>query len=228
MNKKRMQGLIFLALVMALSVSGCATSGIYSISMDYDAENAVIPFYLKPDEKALQSIIGVAEFTDKRKIEDPLVIGRVIEKGGARVLVLPKYSRPTHTVADGMRQYLRKAGYNLSGVVDLWDSNERTIPRISHIRVLIGGTIEEMEINCRRDFPTNTYTTKLKMTIHVADMQERKVVYRTTVEATTSHEHVAFSEDRLGYQASVALGDAIEKTFAKIELADKINEALGR
>ena len=64
MNKKRMQGLIFLALVMALSVSGCATSGIYSISMDYDAENAVIPFYLKPDEKALQSIIGVAEFTD--------------------------------------------------------------------------------------------------------------------------------------------------------------------
>ena len=228
MNKKRMQGLIFLALVMALSVSGCATSGIYSISMDYDAENAVIPFYLKPDEKALQSIIGVAEFTDKRKIEDPLVIGRVIEKGGARVLVLPKYSRPTHTVADGMRQYLRKAGYNLSGVVDLWDSNEKTIPRISHIRVLIGGTIEEMEINCRRDFPTNTYTTKLKMTIHVADMQERKVVYRTTVEATTSHEHVAFSEDRLGYQASVALGDAIEKTFAKIELADKINEALGR
>lgn len=228
MNKKRMQGLIFLALVMALSVSGCATSGIYSISMDYDAENAVIPFYLKPDEKALQSIIGVAEFTDKRKIEDPLVIGRVIEKGGARVLVLPKYSRPTHTVADGMRQYLRKAGYNLSGVVDLWDSNERTIPRISHIRVLIGGTIEEMEINCRRDFPTNTYTTKLKMTIHVADMQERKVVYRTTVEATTSHEHVAFSEDRLGYQASVALGDAIEKTFAKIELADKINEALSR
>ena len=228
MNKKRMQGLIFLALVMALSVSGCATSGIYSISMDYDAENAVIPFYLKPDEKALQSIIGVAEFTDKRKIEDPLVIGRVIEKGGARVLVLPKYSRPTHTVADGMRQYLRKAGYNLSGVVDLWDSNERTIPRISHIRVLIGGTIEELEINCRRDFPTNTYTTKLKMTIHVADMQERKVVYRTTVEATTSHEHVAFSEDRLGYQASVALGDAIEKTFAKIELADKINEALGR
>ena len=228
MNKKRMQGLIFLALVMALSVSGCATSGIYSISMDYDAENAVIPFYLKPDEKALQSIIGVAEFTDTRKIEDPLVIGRVIEKGGARVLVLPKYSRPTHTVADGMRQYLRKAGYNLSGVVDLWDSNERTIPRISHIRVLIGGTIEEMEINCRRDFPTNTYTTKLKMTIHVADMQERKVVYRTTVEATTSHEHVAFSEDRLGYQASVALGDAIEKTFAKIELADKINDALSR
>lgn len=228
MNKKRMQGLIFLALVMALSVSGCATTGIYSISMDYDAENAVIPFYLKPNEKALQSIIGVAEFLDARKIDDPLVIGRVIEKGGARVLVLPKYSRPTYTVADGMRQYLRKAGYNLSGVVDLWDSNEKTIPRISHIRVLIGGTIEELEINCRRDFPTNTYTTKLKMTIHVADMQERKVVYRTTVEATTSHEHVAFSEDRLGYQASVALGDAIEKTFAKIELADKINEALGR
>ena len=226
MNKKRMQGLIFLALVMALSVSGCATTGIYSISMDYDAENAVIPFYLKPDEKALQSIIGVAEFLDARKIDDPLVIGRVIEKGGARVLVLPKYSRPTYTVADGMRQYLRKAGYNLSGVVDPWNLNEKTIPKISHIRVLIGGTIEEMEINCRRDFPTNTYTTKLKMTIYVADVQEKKILYRTAVEATTSLEHVAFSEDRLGYQASYALGDAIEKTFAKIELADKIEVKL--
>ncbi|PKN83697.1 MAG: hypothetical protein CVU51_11820 [Deltaproteobacteria bacterium HGW-Deltaproteobacteria-1] len=228
MKKTQLHGLIFLLLIMALSISGCATSGIYTINMDYDAENAVIPFYLKPDEKALQSIIGVAEFIDKRKIDDPLVIGRVIEKGGVRVLVLPKYARPTYTIADGMRQYLRKAGYNLSGVVEPWDLNEKTIPKVSHIRVLIGGTIEEMEINCRRDFPTNTYTTKLKLTIHVADMQEKKILYRTTVEATTSLEHVAFSEDRMGYQASFALGDAIEKTFAKIELADKINEALSR
>ena len=228
MKKTQQHGLIFLLLIMALSISGCATTGIYTISMDYDAENAVIPFYLKPDEKALQSIIGVAEFLDTRKIDDPLVIGRVIEKGGVRVLVLPKYVRPTYTVADGMRQYLRKAGYNLSGVVDPWNLNEKTIPKVSHIRVLIGGTIEEMEISCRRDFPTNTYTTKLKLTIYVADVQEKKILYRTTVEATTSLEHVAFSEDRMGYQASFALGDAIGKTFAKIELADKINEALSR
>ncbi|MEN6507376.1 MAG: hypothetical protein ABFD63_01075 [Smithella sp.] len=228
MKKTQQHGLIFLLLIMALSISGCATTGIYTISMDYDAENAVIPFYLKPDEKALQSIIGVAEFLDTRKIDDPLVIGRVIEKSGVRVLVLPKYARPTYTVADGMRQYLRKAGYNLSGVVDPWNLNEKTIPEVSHIRVLIGGTIEEMEISCRRDFPTNTYTTKLKLTIYVADVQEKKILYRTTVEATTSLEHVAFSEDRMGYQASFALGDAIGKTFAKIELADKINEALSR
>ncbi len=63
MKKTQLHGLIFLLLIMALSISGCATTGIYTISMDYDAENAIIPFYLKPDEKALQSIIGVAEFT---------------------------------------------------------------------------------------------------------------------------------------------------------------------
>jgi len=228
MKKIQWRGLIFLLLIMVFGLSGCATTGIYSISMDYDAENAVIPFYLKPDQKALQSIIGVAEFVDTRKIDDPLVIGRVINKSGMKVLVLPKYTKPTYAVADGMRQYLRKAGYNLSGVVDQWDSEEKTMPKISHIRVLIGGVIEEMEINCRRDFPTNTYTTKLKLTVHVADMLEKKILYRATVEATTSLEHVAFSEDRMGYQASVALGDAIEKMFAKIELADKINEALSR
>jgi hypothetical protein len=48
------------------------------------------------------------------------------------------------------------------------------------------------------------------------------------VEATTSLEHVSFSEDRMGYQASIALGDAIEKTFEKRELAQKIRETLGQ
>jgi len=50
----------------------------------------------------------VAEFTDARKTDDPLVIGHVIEKNGTKVLVLPKYIRPTDAVARGVRAYLRK------------------------------------------------------------------------------------------------------------------------
>ena len=58
MNKKRMQGLLFLELIMDFSVSGCATTGIYSIRINYDEEYAVVPFYLMPNEKSLQLIIG--------------------------------------------------------------------------------------------------------------------------------------------------------------------------
>jgi hypothetical protein len=157
-----------------------------------------------------------------------MVIGHVIEKNGMKVLVLPKHIRPTFAVARGMRQYLRKAGYNVSGIVGRWDLRQETIPRIGNSKIMIGGAIEEMQINCRRDFPTNTYTTKLKLTIYLADMVNKKILHNATVESTTSLEHVSFSEDRLGEQASVALGDAIEKMFEKREVAQKIREALNR
>jgi hypothetical protein len=228
MKKIQSYCLAFLALIAAFSFSGCAATGIYSVNMGYDAQKAMIPTYLKPDQKALQTIIAVAEFTDTRKIDDPLVIGRVIEKDGLKVLVLPKQIRPTFAVARGMREYLRKAGYNVSGVVGQWDLKEETIPQIGNSKLTIGGAIEEMEINCRRAFPTNTYTTKMKLTIYLADSAGKKILHRATVEASTSMEHVSFSEERMGEQASIALGDAIEKMFEKREVAQKILETLSR
>jgi hypothetical protein len=228
MKKIQLYGLTLLVLMTAFSISGCATTGIYSVNIVYDAGNAVVPSYLKADQKTLQSVIGVAEFTDTRKIDDPLVIGRVIEKNGTKVLVLPKYSRPTNAVAQGIRQYLRKAGYNVSGIGEKWDLREGTIAQVGNSKILIGGAIEEMEINCRRAFPTNSYTTKIKLTIYLADTVNKKILHRSTVEATTSLEHVAFSEDRMGNQASMALGDGIEKIFEKRELAQAIQEALKR
>jgi hypothetical protein len=227
MKKNKLHYLMFIGLMM-FCVSGCATTAIYSVNMGYDAQKAIVPSYLKPDQKALQTIIGVAEFTDVRKIDDSLVIGRVIEKNGMKVLVLPKYIRPTQAVAQGVREYLRKAEYNVSGVVGKWDLREETIPQVANGRILIGGAIEDMEVNCRRDFPTNKYMTKMKLTIYLADMVHKKILYRSTVEATTSLEHVSFSENRMGDQASMALGDAIEKLFEKREVAQKIREALGQ
>ncbi|MEE9910607.1 MAG: hypothetical protein K4571_02685 [Deltaproteobacteria bacterium] len=225
LKKNPLHYLMFIGLLM-LSISGCATTGIYSADMGYDAANAMVPSYLKPGPKALQSIVGIAEFTDTRKIDDPLVIGRVTERNGMKVLVLPKHTRPTRAVAEGVRQYLRKAGYNVSGVGDAWNLREENIPQTTNGRLLVGGAIEDMEVNCRRAFPTNAYATKLKLTVYLADTVHKKILYHATVEATTSLEHVSFSEDRLGYQASVALGDAIERIFEKRELAQAIQEAL--
>jgi hypothetical protein len=225
---KRIQtvGLIWFIAAMILGVSGCANTKIYSINMDYDAQNAVVPAYLKPDQKALQSIIGLAEFSDTRKIEDPLVIGRVIEKNGQQVLILPKYTKPTKAVAEGVRQYLRRAGYNVSGVGPRWDLKEETMPQMNNSKILIGGAIEEMEITCRRDFPSNIYKTKIKLTLYIADMVHKKILHHANVEATTSLSHLSFSEERMGEQASVALGDAIEKMFSKKEVAQKLREVL--
>jgi len=226
MKKNQFRFLIVIGLMIVFCVSGCATTGIYSADMGYDAKNAMIPPYLKPDQKALQTIIGVAEFTDTRKIDDPLVIGRVIEKSGMKVLVLPKRTRPTQAVANGIRQYLRKAGYNVSGVGAVWNLREDTISQAANSRLLIGGAIESMDVDCRRAFPTNTYTTKLRMAVYIADTVHKKILYHATVEASTSLEHVFFAEERMGDQASIALGDAIERIFEKREIAQAIRESL--
>lgn len=228
MKKMRFHAGIGFVLLLALVFSGCTAPKLYSVDMNYDAQKALIPSYLKPDQKALQSIITVAEFVDMRKIDDPLVIGRVTEKDGTRVLVLPKHIRPTFALASGVRHYLRKAGYNVSGVGSRWDLKEESIPQSGSSKIVIGGAVEEMEIDCRRAFPTNTYTTKMKLTLYLADSVNKKILHTATVAGSTSLEHVSFSEERIGNQASAAIADAIEKLFEKREVAQKIRETLER
>jgi len=79
-----------------------------------------------------------------------------------------------------------------------------------------------MEISCRRGFPTNSYKTKIKLNIFIADLGAGKIIYKRTVESVSSQEHVSFSEERLGDQASTALGDSIEKVFEERAIAQKI------
>lgn len=228
MTKMKSFGLACLGLIWTLGFWGCAAPSIYTIDMMYDPYYAEAPATLKPDARALQSIITVAEFTDVRSLDDPLVIGRVLEKDGMKVLVLPKTIRPTAAAAEGIRQYLRKAGYNVSAVADPWNLQEATIPQSPVSKIMIGGALEDIAVDCRRAFPTNTYTTKIRMTLYLADMTERKILHRVTVEATNTLEHVFFSPDRMGNQAGVALGDAIEKIFEKQELAQALSEVLKR
>lgn len=228
MNRGKIKHLVLICLVLFLGLSGCATTGIYSVEINYDAAGANVPVFLKPAHKDLQSIIHVVEFTDARKIEDPLVIGRVIESNGAKVLVFPRHTRPTLAVAEGVRQYLRKAGYNVSTVGPKWDLQESTMQQAVTGKLLIGGVIEEMEINCRKSFPTNTYTTKLKMTIYLADSVNKRIVNHVAVQGTTTLDHVLFSEGRLGDQAALAIGDAVEKVFEKEELAKAMRQILQR
>ncbi|MFO7569790.1 MAG: hypothetical protein R6W75_08310 [Smithellaceae bacterium] len=214
-------------LVCFLSMTGCTATNIYTVDMNYDAAYAVIPSYVIPNNRALQSLLTVAEFTDTRKQDDPLIVGRVIEKNKTRTLVLPKHARPTQAVSQGIRHYLRKAGYNVTGVAAPWDLTEENMPEGSG-RILIGGNLTDLEINCERGFPTNAYSTKIKLTLYLADTRQKQVLYRSTVEAVTSLEHVAFSEGRMGDQAAIALGDAIEKLFEKRELSQKIKEILSQ
>jgi hypothetical protein len=217
---------VFGLIIYGLSLSGCAPAKLYSVNMSYDAEQAAIPAYLKAD-KASNAIISIAEFTDTRRIDDRLVVGRVEEKDGMKNLVLPKYTKATKAISSGIKEYLKKAGYKVADKIEQWDLKEETMPE-GNGKVLIGGNIDEMEINCRRGYLTNAYTTNMKLTIIFADMAKGHIIYARKVEATLSQEHFLFSEERLGDYASDVLGEAIKNVFEDKAVAQKIKEAIAR
>ena len=214
-------------LVSIFSFLGCAgPNSLYSINMYYDADKASIPAYLKAD-KTSDAIISIAEFTDTRRMDDRLVIGRVVEKDGMKSLVFPKNIKATKAISKGIKEYLRKAGYKVADKIVQWDLKEETIPK-EDFKILVGGNIDELEISCRREFPTNTCTTNMKLTIVFADMAKGKILYKSTVESNFLKEYVLFSEESLGEQAGITLGDAIEKVFADKAVAQKLKEAIAQ
>ena len=211
-------------LISILGFLGCAGPSLYSVNMYYDAEQASIPAYLKAD-KASSAIISVAEFIDTRQMDDRLVIGYVVEKDGMKNLVLPKNVKATKAISRGIKEYLRKAGYKVFDKIVQWDLKEETMSK-EDFKIIIGGNIDELEISCRRGFPTNTYATNMKLTIVFADMAKGKILYQSKVESSYTKEYFWFSEENLAEQAGIALGDAIEKIFEDKVVAQKLKEAI--
>jgi hypothetical protein len=222
-NRLRFIGLCGLLFIL----SGCAGQNAYSINMYYDAEHAVIPEYLTPDVKSFDTAVSVAEFTDIRQVEEKLVIGHVVEDDGTKVSVFPKNIKATRSVSSGIKNYLKKAGYQVAERIEQWDLKEENIPP-GDSKVLIGGDIEELEITCRRNFPTSSYKSNIKLNIVFADMDKGRILYKTTVESIYSREHVLFSENILGEQADIVLADAIEKLFEDKNEAQKLKQSIAR
>ncbi|MEN6488001.1 MAG: hypothetical protein ABFD66_03825 [Smithella sp.] len=215
--------IVFGLLLCCLCISGCAGS-LYSVNMNYEAFGVNIPAYLKNDNKNLNAAITVAEFTDVRKIDDPTVIGHVVESDGMKVLVVPKYAKPTQAVTTGIKRYLAKAGYKIYNDAGKWNAKEAT-PK-TESKLVVGGSIDKLEVTCRKGFPTDSYNAVVKLTLVLTDPVKGNMLYRGSVESNTSLEHVSFSETRMEEQLNIALGDAIEKIFEDKKLAQKIKEAL--
>jgi ABC-type transport system substrate-binding protein len=210
-------------LVFTCILWGCVTPGLYSVNMYYDAEKAIIPEYVKADETA--ATISVAEFVDTRQMDDQLVIGRVVESDGTKTLIVPRNVKAAKSIANGIKKYLKKAGYKVDERTESWDLREESIPR-GDSKVLIGGSIEELEITCRKDFPFISYKSTIKLNIILADMSRGKILYKTGVGNRYEQDHVLFSENILSDQADMILADAIEKLFEDKAMMQTLKKAL--
>ena len=216
-------GLLFFIIIC----TGCAGPNLYSINMYYDAEKAVIPNDLQTSVKSPGTDISVSEFTDNRQMDNQLMIGRVLQSDGSRSFVFPKSVKATKSVSNGIKNYLKKAGHKVTERLEQWNTKESDIPK-GDSRLLIGGNIEELEINCRKGFFSNSYTGNIKLNIFFADTVKGKILYSGQVASHYYKETSLFSENMLEEEADIILGDAIEKFFEDKVVSQKFKEALGK
>ena len=218
---------VLFLITFGMGISANAATSFYNINIEYDADKAVIPEYLKAEGKTRGAVITVAEFTDARDVDDKKIIGHVRERDDTRVPVFSRNVIPARVVAEGIKEYLKKAGYKVADKIVQWDLKEDKMPK-GKSKVIIGGSIEALEVTCWRGVFSHSYKTNFRLKIVIADLAKRRILYKSNVESSSSRDDVSFSEAQLGGQLNAALGDAIEKAFDEKALAQKIKEAINQ
>ena len=209
-----------LPLVCCFSAIGCAPK-LYNVNMRYQPTKAIPPAVTDGRKFSLT----VASFIDRRKMEDTLLIGRVVQSDGSPIPILPRYVKATDAVASALRELLIQSGYGVSPEKAAWDLQENTI-RPEWGTLLVGGAIEELDVTCLDKFPKKHYTAKARVTLVFADVQKKRIFYRVTSESSSTLDHVIFSEEKLESQINGVLSDAMEKALEGPETGRQIREAL--
>ena len=161
------------------------------------------------------------------KWQDTLLIGRVIKSDGETIPILPQYVKPPDAVASALRELLFKSGYLVSPDRPAWDLKEATI-RPEWGTILIGGTIDDLDVTCLDNLTMKRYSAKARVTLIFADVQKKRIFYRVTSESSSSLDHIIFSEEKLESQINGVLSDAMEKAIEGPETNRQIREALNR
>jgi hypothetical protein len=211
---------MLVCLLLVLSAIGCAPK-IYNVNMRYQPTKMIPPAVTDGRKFSLT----VAAFIDRRKMDDTLLIGRVIHSDGSSIPILPKYVKAPDAVAAALRELLIQSGYGVSPEKAAWDLQESTIRR-DWGRILVGGAIEELDITCLDEIPRKRYSARARVTLVFADVQKKRIFYRITSESSSTLDHIIFSEEKLESQINGVLSEAMEKALEGPETARQIREAL--
>jgi hypothetical protein len=205
-------------IVAAVVLAGCAPA-LYSVDMKY------VPTRISPKAQGAPKPIAltVAAFQDMRKIPDKIVIGRVIKPNGEEIRVLPKYVWPSPAVTEPIKEFFRQAGYRVASESPAWNLQESGINKAWE-PILIGGSIDALEVVCQNSLTVSKYSAKAKLTIYFADTFRGKIFHTLTTDSSASLDHVLFSEEKLEQQLNTALSGAIEKFFEGSDIVNIINE----
>ena len=211
---------MIICLMLLASMIGCAPK-IYNVNMRYQPTKVIPPAVTDGRKFSLT----VAAFIDRRKMDDTLLIGRVIHSDGSSIPILPSYVKAPDAVAAALRALLIQTGYGVSPEKAAWDLQENTI-RPDWGRILVGGAIEELDVTCLDTIPRKRYSAKARVTLVFANVQKKKIFYRITSESSSTLDHIVFSEEKLESQINGVLSEAMEKALEGPETAKQIRESL--
>lgn len=211
---------IAIGLCLLFLLNGCAPKT-YNINMRYEPTKIIQSAVTDGRKYSLT----VASFIDQRKIDDTLLIGRVIKSDGTPIPILPRYVKPADAVAAALRALLFKTGYSVAPDKPAWDLDEKTI-KPEWGTILVGGTIDDLDVTCIEMFTMKRYSAKVRVTLIFADVLKKRIFYRVVSESTSTLDHIFTSEERLESQINGVLADAMEKAIEGTETGRQIQEAL--
>ena len=207
---------VFIAGLALLTLTwGCA-HGAYSVAVKYFPTKSMAELKSGKDIR-----VTVTTFEDLRKIDDKLEVGWVWDPYGGKTPLFSRLVKPSMAVTSAVKEIFQKAGYQVAAGTPTWDLKEENI-RKEWGPILIGGSIDELEVYCVNDVTTKKYRAKAKITVILANAQTRKVFYKVSANSSASLDHILFSEGKLAQQINAALSDVLDKIFEGTEINSKI------
>ncbi|HOJ52709.1 MAG TPA: hypothetical protein PLT64_09450 [Syntrophales bacterium] len=214
---KRKAGLVAVLVIGGIVLFLACAPGpeMYHVSLKYDPGIGKAVGQVAGEKKVV-----VTMFRDVRSVDDPVKMGWVTHPGGKKLWVMPVKEYPDVAVTEVVSEYLRHQGYRVEAHHPLWDLKDETIDA-GLGDILVGGTIEELEVTCDnadRFSPVKKYTARVRIKFVIADGKNRRVVFKTETEATSSLKDVSFSTEKLERQLNDALAEVMEKAFSGKEM----------
>ena len=197
----------------AASVIGCAPK-IYNVNMRYQPTKVIPPAVTDGRKYSLT----VAAFIDRRKMDDTLLIGRVIHSDGSSIPILPRYVKadgrrgrgpPRTSDPVGIRRLSGESGLGSSGKHD--PAGLGKDPRRRRHR------------GARRDLPRYDPEKALQRQgegdAGLRRRPEEEDLLPVTSESSSTLDHIVFSEEKLESQINGVLSEAMEKAIEGPETA---------
>ncbi len=223
--KKRRNNTIYTVILMimilfpALLLCSCARVPLYSVDIQYSPPLDKI----RLAETSKKLTITVAKFNDLRKVEDKMIIGRVMQSGKSPIPIFPKFHIPSVTVTRAIKDYVNRSGYAVATGTPDWNLSDDTIAK-EWGDIVIGGDIHEFELICVKERPIIRYKAHVKLTAVFADVTKQETKFKVNVESSPSLDHVRFTEGKMAEVINDALAAAVNKIFENEQVNKKLRE----